>query len=285
MIETPTGKNSKQPTLSFSRMSEFQQCPLKYRLSMVDRIEQEPQLHLAFGTAVHQVLENLYREIPPSRTIKFALDNINDAWDKTLNEHPEYLPLFQNEEDVTRLKERIHQAIEKYFQIERPCALTNGGCEVEVEAITDENVAIRGFIDRVDINPSNGALRIVDYKTGKVPAPRFQEKALKQLRYYSYLLYKQKNLLPARTQLVYIEHRQVLTLDPGKNDLLSIEEEINTTWTQMEDSLKNQYFQPRKTRLCDWCSYQKLCPIFGGKLPPFPAERASYLLKTRVGSA
>ena len=29
-------------------------------------------------------------------------------------------------------------------------------------------------------------------------------------------------------------------------------------------------WRPRQSRLCDWCSYQALCPVFGGTPPPLP---------------
>ena len=34
--------------------------------------------------------------------------------------------------------------------------------------------------------------------------------------------------------------------------------------------IASRNFPARTSRLCDWCSFQALCPEFGGTVPPFP---------------
>ena len=59
-----------------------------------------------------------------------------------------------------------------------------------------------GFIDRVDRAP-DGRLRVVDYKTGKAPSPRYVDEALFQMRFYALLLARTQ-VLPSRMQLGYL---------------------------------------------------------------------------------
>ncbi|WP_083563631.1 RecB family exonuclease [Boudabousia liubingyangii] len=276
-----SAKTVHNPTLSYSRLKEFKQCPLRYQLSMVNRIPQPPQMHLAFGTAVHQVLENLYALPRPERTHEAALADIPEAFRFTMDEHPEYEELFETEAEKEELQGRIRTVIDKYFLIENPSLLINAGRELEVQAVTDEGVNIRGFIDRIDRNPNDGSLRVVDYKTGKMPRPQYQQDALDQLRFYALLLTKAKKQTPARTQLVYLEAQQILPLDPQGHDLYGIEKTINQTWTRIEEALNKRYFTTRKGPLCTWCPFQEYCPEFGGKTPEMPEDRIEYLLQIR----
>ncbi|AOZ72554.1 hypothetical protein BK816_03950 [Boudabousia tangfeifanii] len=270
-----------QSFLSFSRLKDFQQCPLKYRFTMVDRIPEEPKLHLIFGTTVHQVLENLFQLPPQERTLAAAQSQIDPAFALVRKENPEADVLFPTKDDELALVQRIQAVIFKYFQIENPPALQNGGTETEIRTVLPSGVAIRGFIDRIDVRPDNGALRVVDYKTGKVPKPQYQEKALSQMRFYSLLLNNEKQTLPARCQLVYVEHGKVLTLDPQETDLQLIERDINDTWNEMEKALESGNFIPKTGPLCPWCSYQSICPAFGSELPKYDHERAKQLLTIR----
>ena len=48
---------SRPPALSASRAKEYQQCPLKFRYSVVDGLRQPPTEATVKGTVVHKVLE------------------------------------------------------------------------------------------------------------------------------------------------------------------------------------------------------------------------------------
>ena len=48
---------------------------------------------------------------------------------------------------------------------------------------------LRGFVDRLD-SRADGALRVVDYKTGRAPSPGFEQKAMFQMRFYALVLWQ-----------------------------------------------------------------------------------------------
>ena len=62
---------------------------------------------------------------------------------------------------------------------------------------------LRGIIDRVDRAP-NGAIRVVDYKTGRAPGRGWEAKALFQMRFYGLILWQLYGRVPDRLQLLYL---------------------------------------------------------------------------------
>ena len=153
--------------------------------------------------------------------------------------------------------------------------------EQRVTTTTAGGVRLLGFIDRIDAAP-DGRLRVVDYKTGKAPGPRYVDEALYQMRFYALLLARTKTL-PARMQLVYLRAGQVITFDPVADDIRAFERHIDDLWARIEADIANDSFAPRKNPLCNWCGVRSLCPVFGGTTPPMPTEHAQWLARTRLG--
>jgi len=150
-----------------------------------------------------------------------------------------------------------------------------------VTTTTAGGVRLLGFIDRIDAAP-DGRLRVVDYKTGKAPGPRYVDEALYQMRFYALLLARTKTL-PARMQLVYLRAGQVITFDPVADDIRAFERHIDDLWTRIASDIANDSFAARKNPLCNWCGVRSLCPVFGGVTPPMPTEHAQWLARTRLG--
>ena len=61
------------------------------------------------------------------------------------------------------------ESLRAYFALEDPRRLEPAERELYVEALLDSRLLLRGFVDRIDIAP-DGAIRVVDYKTGRSPA-------------------------------------------------------------------------------------------------------------------
>ena len=103
--------------------------------------------------------------------------------------------------------------MERWFSLEDPTRLEPAERELFVETELDSGLRLRGVIDRVDVAPT-GEVRIVDYKTGKAPRPEYAEGALFQMKFYALVIWRLKNVVPRRLQLVYLGSGDVLTYDP-----------------------------------------------------------------------
>lgn len=268
------------PALSASRAKEYERCPLQYRLHVVDRITEPPTRHTALGTLVHSVLEGLFDLPAADRTVESSHDLLAREWARTRETSPQVLDLFEGAADEGRWVESARELLSAYFAIEDPQWLAPAARERLVDAVTPEGIRLRGFIDRIDRSPA-GDLRVVDYKTGRAPSPRFQDEALFQMRFYALLL-SLVSRLPARTQLLYLKTGRVLTFDPTPEDIARFGEEIAALWGRIEADARSGEFAPSRNPLCDWCGVRAMCPLFGGVTPEIPEGGLERLLATRV---
>lgn len=273
----PSPAGGKRNALSPSRVKDFKQCPLLFRFRCVDRLEEPGSLATHKGTVVHAVLEDLFDLPAAQRTEAAAQAMLEPHWQAHREANPAVMDLFDDPGQVEPWLEQGRALISNYFRMELPQRLEPAQRELFVQAKTDSGLLLRGFVDRLDVAP-NGAMRVVDYKTGKAPAPRFMAEALFQLRFYALVLKRMRGVMPARLQLLYLKDTKTLTHDPHPSELIEVEEQLEQTWNEIFACAQRQYFPPRKSVLCGWCAHQEFCPLFGGKEPPLPAEKLSYML-------
>lgn len=273
----------KRAALSASRAKDFKQCPLRFRYLMVDKLPEPPSSAAVRGTLVHAVLERLFDLPAAARDEGAAQELVGPQWDELAQKRPEVHELFAEAGDVDAFLSQARALVSNYFRMENPQRLDPTARERFVEVELGSGVLLRGFVDRIDTAP-NGAVRVVDYKTGKAPSPRFTEEALFQMRFYALMLWRLDGVAPARLQLIYLGDGRTLTLDPHTDDLLAFEAELDQLWDRIEDAARREDFRPRKTPLCPWCSFQESCPEFGGTIPPIPEEGLESLLAARRSS-
>mgnify|MGYP002752177953 FL=1 len=230
---------------------------------------------------MHAVLEKLFALPAQERTPEAARGQVWPQYQALASKNPEVSALFRDDADRDAWLDEARAVIDGYFAIEQPQWIAPAALEQRVTTTTSGGVRLLGFIDRVDRAP-DGRLRVVDYKTGKAPGPRYVDEALYQLRFYALLLARTQ-VLPSRMQLVYLKAGQVITFDPEAGDIANFERHIDQLWESISRDIENDSFAPRKNPLCNWCGVRSLCPMFGGTTPPLPEQHARWLSRTRLG--
>nr|WP_240934695.1 RecB family exonuclease [Cellulomonas sp. IC4_254] len=262
--------------MSPSRANDFQQCPLLFRFRVVDRLPEPPSLAAARGTLVHTVLERLYDLPLGERTPAAAHGLVPAAWDALLERSPEVVTMFATDDEREAWLGSARLLLDTYFTLEDPNRLQPGDRELAVRTLMEDGPQLRGIVDRIDVAP-DGALRVVDYKTGKSPNPGFEGSALFQMRFYAYVLWRERGVLPKLLQLVYLGDGQILRHAPSEAEMRTLELRLRSLWAQVEEAARTGEWRPRKSRLCDWCAHQAVCPAWGGTPPEVPegaVERA-----------
>ncbi len=281
----PRRKGSrKRAALSPSRAKDFQQCPLMFRLRTVDHLPEPGSLATHKGTIVHGVLERLYDLPARDRTRDAAVAMLPAQWEAHKAKSPEVLTLFEDESRIDPWLDEARELIKAYFRMENPARLEPTERELFVQTETAGGLLLRGFVDRLDVAP-DGAMRVVDYKTGRSPSPRFVEEALFQMRFYGLVLWRLRGEAPRRLQLVYLKDGRTLPHDPRLPELEAVENKLERIWDDVEDCAASGEFAPHRTRLCDWCAFQAQCPLFGGEPPELPADGLEQLLTARRAPA
>ncbi len=259
--------------LSPSRASDFMTCPLLYRFRVVDRLPERPGLAATRGTIVHAVLEELFDLPPIARTPERAGVLVRPAWQRLLAAEPDLAALFADDADGSALASWLASAAElvgRYFTLEDPSRLEPRERELYVETMLDSGLLLRGYVDRLDVAPS-GAMRVVDYKTGRAPGPGFEAKALFQMRFYALVLWRLHGAVPRLLQLVYLGSGEVLRYEPDEADLRATERKVRALWDAITHAAETGDWRASPSKLCEWCEHRERCPAFGGTPPPLPA--------------
>src|SRR5215211_5139804 len=281
----PDATAPRRPSLSPSRAADFKTCPLLYRFRTIDRLPERKSLAAVRGTLVHSVLERLYDLPPAGRTVEAAQELIEPAWAE-LQDEPGIAELFRTAQDdgaetdanaPESMQAWLASAatlVDTYFTLEDPTRIQPEGREQLVEVTLPDGLLLRGFVDRLDVAPS-GALRVVDYKTGSMPREAFEAKALFQMKFYALVLWRTRGIVASQLKLIYLGDGDALTYAPEEGELVRFERTLLAIWAAIERAVATGDFRPNRTRLCDWCDHQAVCPAFGGTPPPFPAEAAA----------
>lgn len=257
------------PSLSPSRASDFKACPLRYRFRVIDRLPEPPSAEAARGTLIHAVLDALFDLPAGTRDLATAKRMLAPAWTELQDAEPELGVLFaatDGEADWLTSAERL---LERYFALEDPNRIEPAGREEQVSVEVEGGLQLRGIIDRLDV-AANGAIRVVDYKTGRAPSELWEAKALFQLKFYALVIWKVRGVVPTVLQLLYLADEQRLTYSPTESELVAFERQIQSLWRAIELAQRTGDFRASKGPLCRFCDHQERCPEFGGTPPPFP---------------
>src|SRR6476620_6724913 len=153
--------------LSASRASDYKTCPLLYRFRAVDKLPEPQSLEAARGTLVHAVLEELFGLPATERTETAAMDLVLPTWERLAGQIAEWRTMLEPDQ-VDGWLESARDRVRTYFTLEDPTPFSAESRELLLEVEVGDGVPLRGYLDRVDV-AANGALRIVDYKTGRAP--------------------------------------------------------------------------------------------------------------------
>ncbi|NHC14376.1 RecB family exonuclease [Motilibacter deserti] len=261
-------------SLSPSRAGDFLTCALLYRFRVVDRLPEPPSAAAARGSLVHAVLERLF-DLPAGERTPAAADALlAPEWERLRAEEPELETLFDGPEELGRWLASARPLLDRYFRLEDPQRLEPAERELLVETTLEGGLVLRGYLDRLDVAPS-GAMRVVDYKTGRAPGRGFEAAALFQLRFYALVLWRLRGEVPRLLQLLYLGSGEALRYEPDEADLRATERKVLAVWDAIRLATQTGDFRPSPGRMCGFCAHHAICPARGGTPPRYPGPRTS----------
>jgi RecB family exonuclease len=242
-------------TLSFSKLSRFEQCPLSYRLHYVEKHRPEPGLPLRFGSAIHAVIEELVREaVGDERTGPLsedrALELLRKAWTAEglvgVDIFDEALQILKNFIRVQGvLEHRDVLAVEKEFRL-------------PVGPFT-----VIGYIDRVDCVDGE-TLEVIDYKTNRQLFSREEVDSSLQLGIYHAAV---RRLWPwakrVRTTYWMLRHGVLQKAERTDEQVASALAYVESLGRQLESATE---FPARINSNCSYCDHRSMCPAYAAAL-------------------
>ncbi|MEN9300865.1 MAG: hypothetical protein RLZZ254_646 [Actinomycetota bacterium] len=248
-------------SLSPSRASSFQDCPLQFRFASIQGLPQPPGFHAVKGNVVHRALELLLRLSAPERTREAA----RDAMSSSRNEYEakyDFVGLNLDDAAAREFWADCERLTDAYFDLEDPTTLDDIELELEVEAPLG-TFRVRGIVDRLERGP-NGALVITDYKTGRAPRESDVGNKMRQLEMYAYMVRALRGELPSRMRLMYLKDKVVLEQQPTESSMKFLEKRTIALFDAIERACTNGNFPPKRSGLCNFCNFKQWCPEFGG---------------------
>ena len=284
-------------SLSPSRAADFLNCPLRYRLRSIDQLPEPPSVAATRGTLVHSVLERLFDEPATVRNLSTAIELLAPAWRDLISDQPHLpallfggtlfgatecdsdaawqlhlsgTPLPKPDEDaIEKFLDQCQTYLAKYFELENPANLEPAEREMSVSTELPSGLVLRGIVDRID-RAGNGAIRVVDYKTGRAPGPGWEASALFQMRFYGLILWRLHGRVPARLQLLYLGSNERLSIDPTDQQLTATEHKVQAIWDAIALATETNHWVARPSKMCAWCSFKPQCPQWPDTVPESP---------------
>ena len=105
------------PLYSHSRLSCFEQCPLKFKFAYIDKLETEIEetVESFLGSRVHEALERLYKDLKFQKlnSLKQLLDFFNSEWKKNWNDA---IVIVRDEYDEENYRKMGEKFIADYYE-------------------------------------------------------------------------------------------------------------------------------------------------------------------------
>jgi putative RecB family exonuclease len=246
-------------TLSPSRAGDFKTCPQLFKFRAIDRLPEPTSVYQARGTTAHLALQRLFDHPSDDRSPDLLYDLFREAWTE-LRGSEEFEDLFGDTEEERQWGVESLELLANYFTIEDPTGFDP--VDRELDMLEDlDGITIRGILDRID-RDADGRLIITDYKTGKAPPERFALPAFFALKIYALLIRKSTGETPKELRLLYLNGPTLYRLDVDDRQLDAMDSQLRALWNAIDRALTTQRFPTRPGTLCNWCSFQEICPAF-----------------------
>ena len=227
---------------SFSRYSTYRQCPLKLKLSAIDKINEPPNAAMARGAAIHNLAEDYIKG-------------------KVATLAPE-LKLFKAE--FTKLR-KMFKKTSQSMVVEDNWAFTKDWSETAWNNWTECFVRIK--LDCAH-HESDTLLVVTDWKTGKFRTEK-NEEYVEQLELYALAaLLLHEHIEVVRPRLAYTDLGRVYP-DGQSEALLEYTRDdipkLKKLWEKrVKAMMSDTTFAPRPNDMCKWCWYGQSKKASGG---------------------
>lgn len=246
---------------SYSRLTTFEKCKLKYKFRYIDKIipEIKETIESHLGRTVHETLEWLYKQVLNGKipSIDQTITTYSKIWqDNYTND----IPIIKQDLTLEDYFNKGLQFLLNYYTTHQP--FDDNTIELEKRILLNlgekDEHQLQGFIDRLSLNKQTGEYEIHDYKTSNnLPSQKTIDQD-KQLALYSIAL---KQIFGQDKKICqtwhYLNFNKKICTRKTDQQLEEIKKEIIELIKKIETTKE---FPANKSSLCDWCEYKLTCP-------------------------
>jgi RecB family exonuclease len=230
---------------SFTQISYFTQCPLRFGLLFDYGFERTAQPQFYYGISVHRALERFFGGVkegtaPTENRLMNALDT---EWIDRGYAGDEQEKRFKNKaEEILQTYLRNHEdELDRIEYVEHPFS------------IIENDVRIEGKMDRVDRLPT-GELRVIDFKVGELEEPGPWESF--QLHLYALACERTLDENVADCRFHFLTSDEPVPIE--YND--AVRERTLNRLQSVLSQMENREYPPNPGDYCDRCDFRGFCP-------------------------
>lgn len=246
---------------SHSRLSTYENCPLQYKFSYIDKIkvpDGEESIEAFLGSRFHEVMEKLYGDLKiKTLLLDELLTHYDQIWTKN---YTESVSIVKKDRTAKDYKDMGVNFIKSYYQQYYPFnkAKTLGiEKEIRIDLNNDGKYMLRGYIDRID-DLGKGVYEIHDYKTSAtLPEQRYLDNDRQLALYHIGLQNMWPEVKDVNLVWHYVAFDKEMTSKRTKSQLNDLKKEVIALIDEIEAA---ETYKPNESNLCDWCDFQEHCP-------------------------
>ncbi len=282
--------NDYSKVYSHSKLDLFKKCKKQFHFNYLDPVIApikkqfcKPRDYKTKGSAVHGAITLFYYLPKRKRNFEGLKQCLKEAWFSELDIYRQApLGLLGGFRDIEHEREAYGDALrqlQNFLEIEEKMkpALFYNPVKTIRQSFEDyermiqpihKKLFISGKFDRID-ELKNGNLRIVDFKTGK------SKTGIEQLELYKLLAEMNFGRKVDEVSYHYLNDGKIKSYDVANVDIKDIKNKI---LDKIDVIQKNKVFNTTRTRLCDHCDFQEICPAHGGSYDGEIGEKVIQML-------
>lgn len=250
-------------TFSYTQFKVFQTCPWQYRYAFIMKIPVQGRHTFSFGKTLHHTLQKFFNNMmehthSPQTTlfgegkgdkdfepkVEDLLDLYEECWIDDWYLSPEHKKEYY---------EKGREIVKEFFKLHKnkwpKTEATEKGFTLKIG-----DYVLRGSIDRIDRGEKG--LKLIDYKTGKVPK---NDRSLDKDQLLIYQIAAEEILGEEVEELTYyyLNEQTAKSFLGAEKDKDKLKEKIMSTF----DELVNSRFEPKPSKIvCSHCDFKDICP-------------------------
>ena len=258
--------------MNVTALNNFLKCPLHFYYNNIIRIPSAMAENMSFGSAIHYALEKLF-------SIMKLEDKIFPSKEKFIDLFVYYMKRNKEKFSPEGFLQKIEYGkdiLNTIYDTKVPQWYTYIDTEYRINAMLDNTIPIKGFIDKIEYY-SNNEITVVDYKTGDIESTYTKEKLKKgnlekeeiggdywrQAIFYKLLfdnttLHKY-NVRNAVYEFVEPNKKTHLLPEPfyfdfPKEEVDMVKNQIHQTWEKIQS---HDFYTGCGKENCEWCNLTK----------------------------
>jgi DNA helicase-2/ATP-dependent DNA helicase PcrA len=247
----PMGLGDRQLRLSYGQISDYLDCPARYRYAHVIRLPTPASHQMAYGRALHAAVQAYHRrQLAGLATTREELHaELDAAWESVGF-------LTRQHEEARRAAAR--EALDRFWHEQQADPAHPVAVEEEFSVVMGRD-RVRGRYDRVDVD-ADGRVVITDYKSADVRDPATAARRSRdslQLSLYALAYESQHGRLPDELALHFLDSGLVGRSAPTPRRLEKAAGQV----AAVSDGIRAGDFGANPSPMrCGFCPFRDICP-------------------------